>query len=220
MAINPDEKKAAMFTGIIEEVGAIAAKRGAELVIMAETVLEDARLGDSIAVNGVCLTVNRLFSDRFTAQVSPETFTRSTLGKLSAGAAVNLERAMKADGRFGGHFVLGHVDGVGRIVSIQDQGDFALWTFQAPPEVACYLVPKGSVAIDGISLTLVAPEKDRFSVALIPSTIAHTTLSKKRSGDWVNLEADTLGKHIFHYLQEGRASTGVSRDFLAQHGFL
>jgi len=207
-----------MFTGIIEEIGAISRRSGTELAILAKTVLEDIHEGDSIAVNGVCLTVAAFSKDGFVAQVSPETWSRTALGQLKPGHAVNLERAMRADGRFGGHFVLGHVDGVGRIAAITDQGEFSLWRFDAPDEVAQYLVPKGSVAIDGISLTVVAPERNAFSVAIIPTTLKNTTLGAKRPNDRVNLEADVIGKHIRHYITRD-GSGGITADFLAQHGF-
>ena len=189
-----------------------------ELAILAKTVLEDIHEGDSIAVNGVCLTVVAFSKDGFVAQVSPETWSRTALGQLKPGHAVNLERAMRADGRFGGHFVLGHVDGVGRIAAITDQGEFSLWRFDAPDEVAQYLVPKGSVAIDGISLTVVAPERNAFSVAIIPTTLKNTTLGAKRPNDRVNLEADVIGKHIRHYITRD-GSGGITADFLAKHGF-
>ncbi|HDP33707.1 MAG TPA: riboflavin synthase [Candidatus Hydrogenedentes bacterium] len=207
-----------MFTGIIEEIGAVSRRSGTELAILAKTVLEGIRKGDSIAVDGVCLTVAAFNKDGFVAQVSPETWSRTTLDRLKPGHAVNLERAMRADGRFGGHFVLGHVDGVGRVAAIADQGEFSLWRFNAPDEVAQYLVPKGSVAVDGISLTVVAPERNAFSVAVIPTTLKQTTLGAKRPNDPVNLEADIIGKHIRHYMNRD-AGGGVTADFLARHGF-
>jgi len=206
-----------MFTGIIEEVGAVLRRSGAELEILAETVLEDAALGDSIAIDGACMTVAALNERSFVVQVSQESYDRTTLGRLKPGHAVNLERAMGAGGRFGGHFVLGHVDGVGKIEQIQSQGAFAVWRFRAPEAVARYLIPKGSVTIDGISLTVVDPKDDSFSVALIPTTLEKTTLKAKAPGDPVNMEADMIGKHILHYMNNGRG--GVTRDFLAQHGF-
>ena len=207
-----------MFTGIIEEVGAVSRRSGSDLALMAQTVREDLKLGDSVAVDGACLTVAALLPDGFVAQVSPETFSRSTLGRLRPGHAVNLERAMRADGRLGGHFVLGHVDGVGKIESVREMGEFSLWHFRAPDEVARYLVPKGSIAIDGISLTVVEPQGDRFSVAIIPTTLRHTTLSAKGSGDAVNMEADLIGKHIYHYLKGGKQDD-LSLEFLTRHGF-
>lgn len=207
-----------MFTGIIEEVGAVARRSGTDLAIVAGLVLEGLKHGDSIAVNGACLTVVEQTEDTFVAQLSPETLERSTLGSLRTGDAVNLERAMAAGDRFGGHFVLGHVDGVGRIGGIRDQGEFSLWTFKAPPEVARYLVPKGSVAVDGISLTVVEPTSDTFSVAVIPTTIEKTILQSKRAGAPVNLETDVIGKHILHYMQ-GVGKGTLTQDFLARHGF-
>jgi len=168
-------------------------------------------------VDGVCLTVAAITEKGFVAQVSPESFSRTTLGSLQAGHAVNLERAMQPTTRFGGHFVLGHVDGVGRIEEVRDQGEFSLWKFRAPDEVAKYLVPKGSVAIDGISLTVVQPVRDTFTVAIIPTTIKKTKLAGKTTGDRVNMEADILGKHIYHYIN--REDKGVTLDFLRGHGF-
>ena len=209
-----------MFTGIIEEVGAVARRSGAELVIVAETVLEDLALGDSIAIDGACMTVAALNDGNFVVQVSPESYARTTLGALQPGHAVNLERAMAVDGRFGGHFVLGHVDGIGRIAAIKKQKDFSLWQFQAPKEVARYLVPKGSVTIDGISLTVVEPRDDLFSVAIISTTLNKTKLSAKGVGDSVNMEADVIGKHILHYMKGGASNKGITNDFLKQNGYI
>ena len=213
-----------MFTGLIEEVGAVSRVSGQDLAIMAKVVLEGAEIGDSIAIDGCCMTVVELKDDNFIVQISPETKKLTTLGSLRPGHAVNLERAMAAGDRFGGHFVQGHVDGVGRVESIQDQGEFALYTFQAPPEVARYLVPKGSVTVSGISLTVVEPSRDTFSAALIPATLEKTTLHSKRPGDPVNMEADMIGKHIFHYVRDATQSgisqdTGITQDTLARHGF-
>ena len=189
-----------MFTGIVEEVGTIRnIKRGqhsAILTIHAKTVLEETRIGDSIAVNGICLTVTRLFPDGFSADVMHETLNRSSLAGLSAGSVVNLERAMPANGRFGGHIVAGHVDGVGHIANIR-RDDTAVWyTVHAGPEILRYVVEKGSITIDGISLTVASVETDRFSVSLIPHTAAVTTLGRKRVGDVVNLETDIIGKYV------------------------
>ena len=172
-----------MFTGIVEEVGTIKnIKRGqhsAVLTIQAKTVLEETRIGDSIAVNGICLTVTRLFPDGFSADAMHETLNRSSLAGLSAGSVVNLERAMPANGRFGGHIVAGHVDGVGHVANIH-RDDTAVWyTVHAGPEILRYVVEKGSITIDGISLT-----------------VAETNLSQRRRGDPVNLETDVVGKYI------------------------
>jgi riboflavin synthase len=209
-----------MFTGLIEEIGAVSRRSGSDMTVMAEVVLDDLKEGDSVAVNGVCLTVTLLNEDAFVAQMSPETLERTTLGNLRPGDAVNLERAMAAGGRFGGHFVQGHVDGVGRIHSVQQQGEFSLWRIQGPPEVTKYLVPKGAVAVDGISLTVVEPAADTFGVAVIPATLAKTTLASKRPGDAVNLEADIIGKHVYHFLKGSQNKGSLDMDTLARHGFL
>ncbi len=206
-----------MFTGIVEEVGAISRKSGAELSILAEVVLEGMHVGDSIAVNGACLTVTAFNERGFTAQISPETAERTTLSAARPGDAVNLERALAMGDRFGGHFVQGHVDGVGRVYSVSNQGEFSLWRFRAPDDVARYLVPKGSIAVDGISLTVVEPAGDTFGVAIIPETVSRTILGAKRPGDPVNLEADVIGKHIYHYVKAG--GSGLTQDSLARHGF-
>lgn len=208
-----------MFTGIVEEIGAVSRRNSAQVTILAQTVIEGVQHGDSIAVDGACLTVTAFDAESFTVQISPETFAKTTLGRLKPGEAVNLERAMQLGGRLGGHFVLGHVDGVGKVEKVRDQGEFQVWTFRAPEEVAKYLVPKGSVTIDGISLTVVDPAGDTFSVAVIPATLVKSTLSRKRPGDLLNMEADMIGKHIFHYLKRGGGKAGITADLLAQHGF-
>lgn len=207
-----------MFTGIIEEVGAVSRRSGSDMTVMAKVVLEGVQEGDSIAVNGACLTVVSFGPDSFVVQMSPETQERTTLGSLRPGDAVNLERALAYGGRMGGHFVQGHVDGVGRVHSVRNQGEFSLWRFQAPNDVARYLVPKGSVAVDGISLTVIEPMGDTFGVAVIPATIEKTTLSSKRAGDPVNMEADMLGKHIFHYMKQ-MTRGGLTLEKLKKHGF-
>lgn len=206
-----------MFTGIVEEIGVVARRSGIDLAVYAKTVMDGLKLGDSVAVDGVCLTVAACDAESFVVQTSPESLERTTLARLRPGVAVNLERAMQAQDRFGGHFVLGHVDGVGRVSGVVPQGEFSLWRFQAPPEVARYIVPKGCIAVDGISLTVVEPVGDTFGVAVIPATIARTTLAAKRPGDAVNLEADVIGKHIYHYLNGAAGSMSV--DFLKRHGF-
>lgn len=206
-----------MFTGIVEEIGVVSARTGAELTILARGVLESLTVGDSVAIDGACMTVADLTDTSFRVQVSPESFARTTLGDLKPGDAVNLELALAAGDRFGGHFVQGHVDGVGRIERVQPMGEFAVWSFQAPAEVAKYLVPKGSVTIDGISLTVVDPRGESFDVAVIPETLKRTKLQSKRAGDRVNMEADMLGKHIYHYL---RGSGGdIVKETLARLGF-
>lgn len=201
-----------MFTGIIEEIGTVRAIDGSDLTIACARTLEGLAIGDSIAIDGACMTVVSFDQDAFRVQVSPESFDRTTLGTLRAGDPVNLERAMAAGDRFGGHFVLGHVDAVGRVAEVEPQGEFQLWTFGAPKEVSKYLVPKGSVTVDGISLTVVNPTADQFSVAVIPETLNKTKLHTKKAGDPVNLEADVFGKHILHYLQN--AMGGMSANAL------
>ena len=184
-------------------------------------VLEGTEVGDSICVNGVCLTVTSLADGRFTVDVMHETLNRSSLAQLRCGSRVNLERAMRADGRFGGHIVSGHVDGVGRITEIH-RDDMAIWyTVQAEPRLLRYIVEKGSVAIDGISLTVATVNADRFQVSVIPHTVRMTTLGEKRSGDLVNIENDVIGKYVERLLparQEDRKSS-VTREFLARCGY-
>jgi len=207
-----------MFTGIIEEVGRVSALNGADLTIEAKAILDDVAEGDSIAINGVCLTAVDFDKRNFRVQVSPETFEKTTLGRLKKGDSVNLERAMLPTRRFGGHFVQGHVDGVGEVTKVIDQGEFQVWHFRAPRDVAQYLIPKGSVAIDGISLTVVNPVADVFCVAVIPATLDKTVLRQRKPGDPVNMEADMIGKHIFHFMHHGKKER-ISLDFLQDHGF-
>lgn len=216
-----------MFTGIVEEVGAIKnIKRGqhsAVLTIQAKTVLEGTRIGDSIAVNGICLTVTRLFPDGFSADVMHETLNRSSLAGLTAGCVVNLERAMPANGRFGGHIVAGHVDGVGHIANIR-RDDTAVWyTVHAGPEILRYVVEKGSITIDGISLTVATLDSDSFQVSIIPHTGSETILLGKKAGDVVNLENDIIGKYVQRLLTnpapEEAPQSKVTWEFLAENGF-
>ena len=216
-----------MFTGIIEELGTVErVTRGrvsAVLAIRAEHILSDLKIGDSVAVNGVCLTATSLTGHGFTADVMHETLDRSALAGLGPGSPVNLERAMAADGRFGGHIVAGHVDGVGTIAAIE-QDDNAIWfTITAPAQVLRYVVEKGSIAIDGISLTVARVETDRFAVSVIPHTAAVTLLGQRRTGDRVNLESDLVGKYVEHLLrpapEEKQQESKLTMEFLSQHGF-
>ncbi|MFQ9177593.1 MAG: riboflavin synthase [Christensenellaceae bacterium] len=211
-----------MFTGIIEEIGKISnIKRGARsaiLSIQASKVLEDAHLGDSIAVNGVCLTVTTLNGDVFTADIMNETLSRSSLGSLRAGSPVNLERAMAAGGRFGGHIVSGHIDGTGRIASVT-RDDNAVWfRIMADKKLLRYIVEKGSIAIDGISLTVAKTDSESFSVSIIPHTIGQTILGTRKVGDTVNLENDIIGKYVEKLMQNDES--GVTLDLLAKNGFM
>lgn len=189
-----------MFTGIIEEIGSVkrvsVGGKSGSIEIAAKKVLEGTKVGDSIAVNGVCLTVTSLGSSSFTADVMAETLRRSSLGSLSLGNGVNLERAMAADGRFGGHLVSGHIDGTGTISKMQKEEN-AVWVhIQANSEILNLIVEKGSIAIDGISLTVAGVSDSEFSVSVIPHTAKETTLLSKKAGDIVNLENDIIGKYV------------------------
>lgn len=216
-----------MFTGIVEELGQVKALslRGnsGTLTVKAKKVLEGTKIGDSIAVNGVCLTVTNMKNNEFSADVMAETVRRSSLGALRDGSYVNLERAMAADGRFGGHIVAGHVDGVGTIAAIE-QDDNAIWfTITAPEQVLRYVVEKGSIAIDGISLTVARVEPDRFAVSVIPHTAAVTLLGRRRTGDRVNLESDIIGKYVERLLRPApelkTKESKLTMEFLSKHGF-
>lgn len=215
-----------MFTGIVEELGTVRrvlpGARAGQIVIGASTVLEGTRIGDSIAVNGVCLTVVALGSDEFTADVMPETLRKSSLGQLKSGDAVDLERAMAADGRFGGHIVSGHIDGTGRIKRVQPEENAVVVEIEAPKEVLDLVVEKGSIAIDGISLTVASLTKTTLSVSLIPHTAAQTVLLKKRAGDVVNLENDIVGKYVQKLLANGAAGqpeSSLTLEYLQECGF-
>ena len=213
-----------MFTGIIEEIGAVRrierGAKGARLATAAQTGLAGTRIGDRIATNGVCLTVTDLTADSFSADVMAESLRRSGLGALQAGSPVNLERAMPLDGRFGGHIVSGHIDGTGTLASLRRE-DNAVWlTVRAAPSLLRYIVEKGSVAIDGVSLTVAAVDGTGFSVSIIPHTGAQTILLGKKPGDTVNLECDVIGKYVEKLLGPyGQAQGGITMEFLAQNGF-
>lgn len=214
-----------MFTGIVEEMGVIRSiRRGAHSAVLsigAETVLSDLKLGDSVAVNGVCLTATSVDSGGFTADVMHETLNRSSLGALVPGSPVNLERAMAAGGRFGGHIVSGHIDGTGTITE-RRRDDNAVWYTVSAPALLRYIVEKGSIAIDGISLTVASVAADRFSVSVIPHTAAVTVLGRKRPGDIVNLETDIIGKYVEKLLRPAEDTApkgGISLEFLMENGF-
>jgi len=196
-----------MFTGIVEEIGTIKSvvrnSSKSQIVIGAAKVLEDVNLGDSIAVNGVCLTVVEATKSQFTVDVMNETYSRSSLGDLRIGSPVNLERAMAAYGRFGGHIVSGHIDGVGRIKATRREGNAVWYEVTAPKEILNGIVEKGSIAIDGISLTVAKLTTASFSVSIIPHTLEQTILKDKRPGALVNLENDIIGKYIRKYEMEG-----------------
>lgn len=223
-----------MFTGIVEEIGTILrVDRGASsaaLLIKANAVTEDLKIGDSVAVNGVCLTVTSLNASGFTADVMHETLNRSSLAKLKNGSRVNLERAMAANGRFGGHIVAGHVDGTGIIKAIKKDDNAVWYTVSASPQILRYIVEKGSITIDGISLTVAGLDSDSFSISAIPHTVAVTILADKKVGDVVNLENDIIGKYVERFMtaapvisgaesERNRSSSGLTEDFLMKYGF-
>jgi riboflavin synthase len=216
-----------MFTGIVEEIGKIAGvKKGthsAVLSIQAKKVLEDAHIGDSIAVNGVCLTVTSISGNTFTADVMHETLNRSSLAGAASGTPVNLERAMAADGRFGGHIVAGHVDGVGTIARIVPDDNAIRYTIDADAPILRYIVEKGSIAIDGISLTVVTVTNRDFTVSVIPHTVKQTILGSKKTGDPVNLENDMIGKYVEKLLspapEAGQKKSAITREFLYENGY-
>lgn len=220
-----------MFTGIVEELGTVRrvlpGSRAGKIVIAARKVLEDVHLGDSIAVNGVCLTVVAASEGEFTADVMPETLRKSGLGQLKAGDAVDLERAMPANGRFGGHIVSGHIDGTGRIEQMRREENAVIVTISAPRHILDLIVEKGSIAIDGISLTVAALTSTTFSVSIIPHTASQTVLLQKRVGDLVNLENDIVGKYVQRLLSTATGSGGaaasqassLSLEYLRANGF-
>jgi riboflavin synthase len=216
-----------MFTGIIEEMGAVKtlSVRGesGRLAVTAQKVLADVRQGDSIAVNGVCLTVVAFSAREFTADVMPETLRKTNLGNLRPGDPVNLERAMALGGRLGGHLVSGHIDGTGRVVERREEGNAIIYRISTIPDVLRYVIPKGSVAIDGISLTVADVGMEWFSVSLIPHTASITTMGTKNEGDLVNLENDMIGKYVDRLLQlqhGERQKEEISMEFLKANGFL
>ena len=232
-----------MFTGIIEETGVIKniarGRHSAVLDIYADKVMKGTRLGDSIAVNGVCLTVTSMGSGHFTVDVMPETMDRTSLGKLSSGSSVNLERAMMAGGRFGGHMVSGHGDACCKVGSVEEDDNAVLMKVAVPEEISRFIALKGSVTIDGISLTVMSVGKGTFTVSLIPHTRKSTTLESVRQGNYVNIEVDMLARYVDRLLSSGsgtdtdaacssgtasdsgqdRKKQGLSLEFLKENGF-
>lgn len=214
-----------MFTGIIEETGTVrnlsVLGSSGTIQILAKKVLEGTRIGDSIAVNGICLTVTSIKDGTFTADVMAETVRRSSLGSLKTGDKVNLERAMAADGRFGGHIVSGHIDGTGKICALEREENAVWVTIEAAPEIMRYIVGKGSVCIDGISLTVARAGEKNFAVSVIPHTGEETTLLKKKPGDFVNLENDIVGKYVEKFVTSGaqeEKKSGLTMEFLEKYG--
>ena len=207
-----------MFTGIIEEVGRVTSAQSGNLVISSEDVLQGMELGQSIAVNGVCLTITNFNAVSFSIDIMPETLRRTNLGLLSAGHRVNLERPLALGGRVGGHLVQGHVDDTGRVASVTWEEAAILIRIEASPGVMRYVVEKSFIAVDGISLTVVTRDANSFQVSVVDYTQKHTNLGGREVGDQVNLEVDIIAKYVE---QISRApSTGITVDFLQEHGFL
>jgi riboflavin synthase len=217
-----------MFTGIIQGLGTLFEKRpsggGMIFGLEADFDLSDPEEGESIAVNGACLTARNIKGRRFYVDVSPESLQRTVLGGLQAGSRVNLERALRLSDRLGGHLVSGHVDAQGQVKQRRAAGDFTLFSFSLDPRLTRYVVEKGSITINGVSLTVNSCERDTFSVSIIPHTLAVTTLGMLREGDQVNIEVDIIGKYVEKLLSADRddkaAPSRINPGFLAEHGFL
>ncbi|GAE35836.1 riboflavin synthase [Halalkalibacter akibai] len=217
-----------MFTGIIEEIGHIEEMRSSGesmiLKIVAHRILEDVHLGDSIAVNGVCLTVTSYSSSSFTVDVMPETVRATSLQGLGRGSRVNLERAMSAKGRFGGHFVSGHVDGTGTILMKKPEHNAIYYRIGVSADLRHYMIEKGSVAVDGTSLTIFAVDEESFTISIIPHTMEETIIGSKGVGDIVNIECDMVGKYIEQFISRRfdsnkKTKSSLTENFLAEHGF-
>lgn len=218
-----------MFSGIVEEMGAIQAIErslaGAKISLLASHIMGDLQIGDSVSVSGTCLTVVKKTETGFVIDASTETLNCTTLGAISAGAPVNLERAVQLNARMGGHLVTGHVDGIGTVRMREQQGNAILMQFEAPEDILRYCVPKGSITVDGISLTINIVKKHSFDVAIIPHTAKVTTLGLKQAGDIVNLESDLIGKYVERLLQASGALPAnpdpvIDRDYLQKRGLL
>lgn len=219
-----------MFTGLIEEIGKVVkvnmGSQSGTVEIQTDKILKDTNIGDSIAVNGVCLTVTNINKNIFMADVMAETFRRSSLGNLLSGSYVNLERAMSANGRFGGHIVSGHIDGTGKIEDIKSEENAIWYTISASEEILRYIVEKGSIALDGISLTIAYVDKKCFKVSIIPHTKAETILQYKRRGNIINIECDVVGKYVEKLLglsndkqDKAEKKSNITMEFLMENGF-
>lgn len=207
-----------MFTGIIEEVGKVTSAQPGSLVIAVSEVLQGIELGGSIAVNGVCLTITSFNTNSFSVDIMPETKERTNLGLLSAGDRVNLEMPLVLGGQLGGHLVQGHVDATGRVASVSRDGEAMLIRFEVPPEVVLYIVEKGFVAVDGVSLTVMTKDTSSFWISVVDYTRTHTTLGNRQVGGLVNLEVDIIAKYVEQLSQPHH--TGITANFLQEHGFL
>ena len=208
-----------MFTGIIEELGKVLSVKSDKITVECAKVLENTKLGDSIAVNGVCLTVVEFMQNAFIADVSPETLRVTTLKNLKTGDVVNLERAMKADGRFGGHIVSGHIDSCAKTVEVIRNNDFYYFRFELDFETAKYVIKKGSISINGISLTIAEVSENIIKMAVIPHTYENTNLKFVKSGDIVNIEVDMVAKYVEKFLLPSDNKSRISLEFLLEHGF-
>lgn len=210
-----------MFTGIVEEVGTVLAIGSGKLKIKCALVLKDVNIGDSIAVNGICLTVTHYTAVDFTADVMPETVRRTSLAELKTGSSVNLERALTLASRLGGHIVSGHIDGTGKITDLKEEKNALLMTVSADKNLLRYIVEKGSIALDGISLTVASVSNNDFTVSLIPHTREITNLSSKKIGSPINIETDIIGKYVEKMLQADKSTekSDISREFLLANGF-
>ncbi len=208
-----------MFTGIIEEIGKVLTITEKKAVIECKMVLENTKIGDSIAVNGVCLTVTAIDNSSFTADVSPETFMVTALNELKPASSVNLERAMPADGRFGGHIVAGHVDGIGKVGNVSPNNGFFDLSIELNPREARYVVKKGSIAVNGVSLTVANTSGNAIKIAVIPHTFRNTALRSLQTGDYVNIEVDILAKYVEKFLSTSDNKSRIDIDFLKRNGF-
>ena len=206
-----------MFTGITEEIGRIALAKSNGLVISASKVMGGMEMGGSVAVNGVCLTVTSFTANSFSVDVMPETLKRTNLGQLGIGSELNLERPLTLGGALGGHLVQGHIDDTGRVVSVTQDGEATIVRFETQAEIMHYIVTKGFIAVDGISLTVLDRDTDSFTVSIVGCTRKNTTLGSKRVGDLVNLEVDIIAKYVERFSQPYRP--GITAEFLEEHGF-
>ncbi|KTB48325.1 riboflavin synthase [Dehalogenimonas alkenigignens] len=206
-----------MFSGIVEEIGVVVSLSHSRLIVRARVIMVDLKPGDSIAVNGVCLTATEIIDGVFKANVMPETLRRTNLGELRPGDQVNLERALTLSGRIGGHLVQGHIDATGTVNKIIQDGDAKLMTISAPPEVMRYIVEKGFITVDGLSLTVTNLAEHHFSVSLVAFSQSHTTIGGKQEGDRLNLEADIIAKYVEKFTSKKTAS--INEAFLTEHGF-
>ena len=218
-----------MFSGIVEEMGAVKSVdkglAGARMSILASTVLQDVKIGESVSVSGTCLTITGMEEEDFSIDVSSETLNRTTLGSVTAGAPVNLERAMRLNERIGGHLVTGHVDGIGLLRGREQDGNAMHLTIEAPDDILRYCIQKGSITVDGISLTINGMSERSFTVAIIPHTAKVTTMGLKQIGDSVNLETDLIGKYVERLLQSSgqlsaKPSPVIDRDYLQKRGLI